>query len=183
MWGIPEPIVSPEEEASAELPAEILENESYRRMDDVELVLRFFAYRQRTSFQKGALSVYLDRYLKQGNKFPLATLVELAAVFEKTAELVYDVLGEQAFWLWRKRTTGWSWFSRPTTVLYDPIMYAFSGFLDRADQLRASKDAVKQSLPAFYEKNYASFEGRYTNLSNVVERNELFMNFLGQQLS
>lgn len=178
MWGIPEPLVTLINGSEKELPAEIFDNESYRRMDDVELVLRFFAYRQRTSFQKGALSSYLDRYLKQGNTFSPKTLEQLVTIFEATIELVYDVLGEQAFWLWRKRTTGWSWFSRPTTVVYDPMMYAFSGFLDHAETLKAKKDEIRRSLPDFYEKNYSSFEGRYTNLSNVVERNSMFINFL-----
>jgi hypothetical protein len=183
MWGIPEPLVSEHEESTGDLPAEILENELYRRMDDVELVLRFFAYRQRTSFQRAALSVYLDRYLKQGNTFPTETLNELSKIFEKTAELVYNVLGEQAFWLWRKRTTGWGWFSRPTTVLFDPIMFAFSNYLDHAEKLMEKKDAIKLGLPGFYQKNYASFEGRYTNLINVAERNTLFLEFIGQQLA
>ena len=55
MWGIPESMSDTEDELDTNLPTELLENESYRKMEDVELVLRFFAYRQRMTSQKGAL--------------------------------------------------------------------------------------------------------------------------------
>lgn len=182
MWGIPEPMSDVADELDTNLPQELLENESYRKMEDVELVLRFFAYRQRMSSQKGGLGVYLDRYLKLGNAFDPQLLAELKELFEKTIELVYSVLGERAFWLWRKRATGWSWYSRPTTVLYDPLMFAFSQHLEYATELRDLKCAIQDSLPSFYEQHYDSLEGRYTNLSNIADRNDLFVGFLRQHL-
>ena len=178
MWGIPEPSVAEEDEEN-DLPQELLDNESYRKMEDVELVLRFFAYRQRLKYQKGALGTYLDRFLKLGNTFPPAVIEAYGQLYIQTAQLVYDVLGERAFWLWRKRATGWSWFSRPTTVLYDPIMYVFSQFVEKSDQLTERRLDIQSALPGFYEKNYASFEGRYTNLSNIAERNTLFFALIG----
>ena len=176
MWGIPEPSALEEE---CELPQELLENESYRRMEDVELVLRFFAYRQRLKFQKGALGAYFDRFLKQGNAFNHSVLNSYEQLFSRTAELAYAVLGEKAFWLWRRRASGWSWFSRPTTVLYDPIMYTFSQFLDHSKQLIDKRLEIQEALPNFYENNYTSLEGRYTNLSNITDRNKLFVELIG----
>ncbi|HEV2150213.1 MAG TPA: DUF262 domain-containing protein [Longimicrobiaceae bacterium] len=181
MWGIPEP--TPEEIQYGTVPDALLENESYRKMDDVELVLRFFAYRQRLQHHKGALRDYLDRFLKHGNLLPEDVLAFFQTLFEATVKLVYDTLGEQAFWLWRKRVTGWSWYSRPTTVLYDPVMFAFSQNLEHADELRARSDEIRARLPRFYESNYDSFEGRYTNLSNIGDRNQLFVTFLADVLN
>jgi hypothetical protein len=152
-------------------------------MDDVELVLRFFAYRQRLRHQKGALKDYLDRFLKQGNFLPQKVLVQYESLLTHTVKLVHDTLGDTAFWLWRRRSTGWSWFSRPTTVLYDPIMFVFSQHLERAQDLVARGPALREKLPSFYEQNYNAFEGRYTNLSNISERNTLFETFVQSALA
>jgi hypothetical protein len=104
-------------------------------------------------------------------------------LFEATVELVFNTLGETAFHLWRRRATGWSWYSRNTTVLYDPIMFVFSQSLNRADDLVARSQLIRDRLPKFYEDNYESFEGRYTNLSNISERNDLFRSFIDDALA
>lgn len=181
MWGIPLP--SENEVDTGELPSELLQNESFRKMADVELVLRFFAYRQRLTYQKGALKLYLDMFLKQGNLFPQKVFNLYEDLFKQTTELVYETLGESAFWLWRYRARKWAWLSRPTTVLYDPIMFVFSKLVDRRKELVARSKAIQDSMPGFYQKHYKSFEGRYTNLSNITERNELFESFIDEALT
>jgi hypothetical protein len=181
MWGIPVPTA--DEIAGGPISDELLANESFRRMDDVELVLRFFAYRQRLRHQKGALKDYLDRFLKQGNFLTPKVLAQYEALFDQTVKLVHDTLGDEAFWLWRRRSTGWSWFSRPTTVLYDPIMFVFSQHLKDAAALVARGPKLRANLPAFYEKNYDALEGRYTNLSNIGDRNTLFERLIQDTLS
>lgn len=174
-WGIPEPMIN---ENPDNISNELLENESYRKMEDVELVLRFFAYRQRLDNQKGALKDYLDVFQKHGNTFSPDLLSEYEELFEKTIGLVLEVLGPTAFWVWRKRVSGWSWFARPTTVLYDPIMFVFSQNLNFADVLCNKRLEIRAALPRFYEVNYIFFEGRNTNLSNIVKRNELLEDFI-----
>ncbi|MDO8771372.1 MAG: DUF262 domain-containing protein [Burkholderiaceae bacterium] len=174
-WGIPE---TANGENSGEISDELLENESYRKMEDVELVLRFFAYRQRIDTQKGALKDYLDYFQKHGNAFSYELINNYENFFEDTIELVQKVLGYSAFWLWRKRISGWAWYARPTTVLYDPIMFVFSQNLHNKAELLEKSEDIKNALPDFYEKNYQYFEGRNTNLSNIVKRNELLTEFI-----
>jgi Protein of unknown function DUF262 len=181
LWGIPEP--SEEELTSDAISTELLENDSFRKMEDVELVLRFFAYRQRPTFHRGAFRDYLDHFLKEGNLFPASVLLAYENLFDNTIELVYNTLGETAFHLYRSRKTGWAWFERPTTVLYDPIMFVFSQNLSRSAELIGQKDAIRQKLPDFYREHYGDFEGRYTNLSNLAERNRLFSSFVTETLN
>jgi hypothetical protein len=181
MWGIPEP--TPEELDEKAISDELLANESYRKMDDVELVLRFFGYRQRLKYQKGALKEYLDRFLKHGNLKPKPLLDRYKDLYEKTVKLVYDIFGESAFYLYRPRMDNWSWYNRPTTVLYDPIMYVFSQNLDHVAELVARRDKFHERLEEFYKQHYASFEGRYTNLSNIGERNDLFQGLVTEVLA
>lgn len=178
MWGIPEPT---EEEIATHQPSQsLLGNEFYRRMSDVELVLRFFALRQRIKNPKGALKDYLDSYLKHGNNFSKEVLTNLEALFNRTIQLVYDTFGEKAFRLWRPRKDQpWGWYDRPAMTAYDPIMYVFSQYLHQSQEVLQRRDNFQQQIMNFYEVNYESFGGRSTtNLSNIIERNNLFENFV-----
>jgi hypothetical protein len=149
-------------------------------MFDVELVLRFFAHRQRRRIGTGALRAYLDMYLKQGNLFLPTTLDELRVLFERTIKLVYDVLGEKAFWLWRFRHGKWGWLERPTTTAYDAIMFVFSQNLDREEILRSKADQLRAAFPPFYEQYVDSFDARMTNMSNLRERDALVAMLVSQ---
>jgi hypothetical protein len=182
MWGIPEPNQQEIDTEGKTISDEVLANESYRKMEDVELVLRFFAYRQKLDYQKGALKEYLDKFLKLGNLKPKQLLDKYNKLFESTVYTVYEVLGETAFFLYRRRVENWSWFNRPTTVLYDPIMFVFSQHLDRSNALIKRKVHIRGRLGQFYKDHYDSFEGRYTNRSNILERNRLFGNLLKEAL-
>jgi hypothetical protein len=180
-WGIPEP--AEPELTSGTIADNLLANELYRKMDDVELVLRFFAYRQRLTNQKGALKDYLDGYLRAGNRFPEELLGRLENLFNDTIELVYKVFGETAFWLYRKRNDRWAWYQRPTTVIYDPLMFVISQRLDHSRDLLLGADKIRAGLPEFYKRNYDMLEGRYTNLANTRARNDAFSAYVGSFLN
>ena len=77
MWGIPlDP--KPEEKDDDEETDETIDESTkagihmFEKMEDVELVLRFFAYRKIGEFKAGLnkISEFLDRFIVAGNKFP-----------------------------------------------------------------------------------------------------------------
>lgn len=171
MWGIPGPDLV--ESYTGEPGPRLRQNKHYRTMQDVELVLRFFAHRQRRRIGGGALRTYLDRYLREGNLLAQSVLEDLEDLFVTTVELVYDVLGERAFWLWRHRHGHWDWLERPTTTAYDAIMFVFSQHLSDAEALRALSTEFKTAMPVFYRHHVASFDARMTNMSNLRERDAL----------
>ncbi len=171
-WGIPEPTV--EEINGGKVAEDLVDNETYQKMEDVELVLRFFAYRDSLHPPKRALKDYLDKYLKNGNNFPTNELENFKEVFTKTIKLVYDTFGEKAFWQWRNRFGTWDWLRRPALVIYDPLMYTFSKHLSDLEVIIQHREEFNTNIIAMYECNYDSFEGRNTNLSNILERNRLF---------
>lgn len=173
-WEIPEP------SESDDINSERFQNKLFRTMTDVELVLRFFAYRQRARLQNGSLENYLDFYLDRGNKFSQDVLAGLKDTFEKSIALAYGIFEEQAFFLYRKRKTGWSWFERPTTAVYDPMMYALSLNIINADRLISRRDEIQSKLPGFYQANYESFEGRNTNPTALEMRQNLFVSFFSE---
>lgn len=152
-------------------------NKLFKTMGDVELVLRFFAYRQRQSLQRGSLESYLDFYLEKGNEYPDEILSRLEILFTDTIKLIYDIFGESAFYLYRQRKTGWGWFERPTTAVYDPMMMSLSNRLHHREVLIQKKEIIQAELINFYKENYDKFEGRNTNPSALEERDQKFSDF------
>jgi Protein of unknown function DUF262 len=165
-------------------PIDILHsNAMFKKMQDVELVLRFFAYRQLEEVEQGRLRDFLDLYLKQGNLFPLAVLDQLEELFVETCDLIYNVLGDRAFYLFRKRKNeAWHWFERPTKVLYDPLMYAFSRHLQHKESLISKSKKIEGELEKLYQLEADAFEGRSTNQLDIINRRDLLDKFLGSFL-
>ena len=157
--------------------SERAENKLFKTMGDVELVLRFFAYRQRANLQRGSLESYLDFYLEKGNYFSEEVLGNLEELFVTTINLAYELFEDKAFFLYRKRKTGWGWFERPTTAVYDPMMNSLSQRLEFRDELVRKKEEMNEAIIEFYKDNYGVFEGRNTNQSALEERDSKFDEF------
>lgn len=177
LWNIP--TITKEEENNQELPDELIQNELYSNMSDVELVLRFFANRQRSNLIKHTKSLkeYLNYYLKYANQLPDSVQNEMKILFNNTLEFLYELLDESAFFLYRERNGNWSWYNRPTTAVYDPLTLIASEFLEHKEAILAKKVQISDKLQKFYTKNYANFGGRNTNPSVISERESLFRDF------
>ncbi|MCD0489672.1 DUF262 domain-containing protein [Pedobacter sp. MC2016-14] len=182
-WGIPEPETDYLSSEIETITEEMRKNELYRKMVDVELVLRFFANRQREKLIKNSyLKQYLDKYLQNANQFEERTISELKNLFDETVEFLYDLLGESAFFFYRERNDKWYWLNRPVTAVYDPLMIVASNFLDKKDEILKSKQNIKKVFEDFYKEKYNIFEGRNTTQTIFKEREkafaELFKSFL-----
>ena len=163
-WGIPEPTKEEIETEGGTISQELLENPDYRQMKDVELVLRFFAFRQREHHNTGTLSRYLDNYLNYGNRFKQEIKDELGDVFEKTIALVESIFGEKAFWVTRQRGGGdWHWRQHPTTVIYDPLMFVVSQYLEQFEKLKKCSELLNRKREELFQTRNELFGGRAVN--------------------
>jgi hypothetical protein len=181
-WNIPE---QTEVEIENNIPSdELVQNELFRDMGDVELVLRFFANRQREGLIKYTRSLkdYLNNYLKYGNSLASETLHEMGKLFNETIEFLYELLGEQAFCLYRNRNGKWAWYPRPTTAVYDPLTVVASEFLGSKTKILEKKNEIVIKLESFYSKYYDDFEGRNTN-QGIIKKREERLRELFQELS
>lgn len=174
LWNIP---LDPDDEMS------LVENPLYKKMTDVELVLRFFAFRQINLWERMTLTKFLDLYLMKGNEFPKKVYENLSETFIKTVDLIYKVLGEDALYLYRKRNGKWIVYNRPTKVLYDTIMQVFSKHLEFDKVLIRKSLEIRDGLQEFYEVNYQLFEGRNTGKTDVIKRIEVFDQYLQKFLT
>lgn len=174
MWGIPLEPALEEKDADEEVDGAADESTKagagmFEKMEDVELVLRFFAYRKIEDFKAGLnkITEFLDRFLVAGNKFPDAGLAEYRAMFVETVDFLWNVLEEDAFTVLDPSKR------RPTKIVYDPLMFVANSpdVVLHRDKLITKKEVLRAELKSMYENNQALFSGRRTNFKDTQDRN------------
>lgn len=163
---------------NSQIDQELEKKPLFKDMTDVELILRFFAFRNIDGYSQNSLSSFLDEYLKHANTFSDNLLEYLKYLFEEVIQFAYDLLGDDAFKLYRKRKTKdgetWYWYNRATTTVYDPLMQILSHLLEYKDKLCDQKLDIHKEIEIMYKRNYTIFEGRNTNKNNVEERYKVY---------
>lgn len=180
MWKIPGPdnkeISNPED-----VRDEVILNPLYKDMSDVELCLRFFAYRQIDSWLGSTMEVFFDEYLKKGTvTYSDELLSNLETLFTNTCKLTYDIFGEKALWLYRTRNGNTIHYERPTKVLYDPIMHVLSSLIDESDILISNKNEIIAASESLHLDNQELFDARLTTKSAVNDRVKLYKEFFNK---
>ncbi len=145
----------------------------FEKMDDVELVLRFFAYRQIGESKSGLnrIASFLDLYLLNGNKFGPETLKSFEEMFQNTVSFLFQVLGKEAFCrLKQDKTLG----GKPMKIVYDPMMYVASHYCmgKEREKLISGKALLLEEIQTMYLENGDLFEGRRTNTVDIQPRNK-----------
>ncbi|HLP52291.1 MAG TPA: DUF262 domain-containing protein [Chitinophagales bacterium] len=157
----------------------LLKNIPYSKMEDVELVLRFFAYRHLDKLKGGTVENFLDEYLKQGNNFTPKTLGQLEYLFNETIDLLYSIFGESAFYLPSLKQNN----KTPSKNIYDPIMQAFAKSVLRnekqklLDRSALVKQSLYQNIEELFSKdgrNKYLFDGKYTSRNEIYPRIQYF---------
>ncbi|WP_121828089.1 DUF262 domain-containing protein [Streptomyces sp. S1] len=188
LWGIPvnvEDLVAQDAEVNSaleemtDIPGADQESEpiiprAWREMTDVELVLRFFANRQRMIVYRDNIRGYLDSYLQAANTFSSETIAELERIFLDTVRLAEDLFGEKAF----RRPRGTGWFSVPSVSIYDALMNVLSRLLDRKDELLSHKEEIQENLRSFYQEHSKAFNLRGQTRTDLMTREIEFEKYL-----
>ena len=119
---------------------ELKENGFYKKMEDVELILRFFALRDIDQYT-GNLSKYLDNYMmKKSLNFSDENIQEFERVFNQTIELVSNIYQDQLFKPFDSKTKTHK--SKAYKVYYDAVMISFSNHLSDYQELITRKSAI-----------------------------------------
>jgi len=153
----------------------LLANESYRKMEDVELVLRFFAYRHLEKLSGYTVEDFLDEYLKKANDYPDETIEELKILFINSIDVVYELFGERAFMLPELDKKAY----KPVKTVYDPLMQSIAKnivykekFLENKQDINENRFKNKDIL--VNEKGKRVFDGRYNAWTEIKNRMEYF---------
>ena len=153
-------------------------NKLYKRMYDVELVLRYFAMRHIDEYS-GKLSEFMDLCLRQGNRYTDNQIEILKNIFEKTIEKADILFSEKAFCQYVKRRGTFTWTS-PQKMIYDSMMLALN-------QIEISNKIIDlnsniERLKKFYQEHEDAFDGKRQSKGDIKHRTELFISFIKEML-
>jgi hypothetical protein len=112
------------------------QNQRYRRMQDCEIILRFFAFRKRGNI-RGSVRSMLDRCMKDHLIVTAGQLSDLKDDFKSRLKLAQEIFGERVF-RYRDETGRWQ-LSLP---LYDGVMVAIDRLWSCRERLLAARTRV-----------------------------------------
>lgn len=166
-WGIP-----PYVENEIEVTKGLLDIPMFAKMEDVELVLRFFALRHADNF-RGGMQGFLDLYMRKALAFDDADMAVLEKEFDDTLALVVGVYGDLTFRPYDKGADQWA--PGAQKAFYDAVMVGMSAFLNQHQQVLAKKEAiVAATIQMFKDQEDGTFTGRGNTKDDVQTRIRLF---------
>jgi hypothetical protein len=167
-WGIPLDDNSPG----------LLTNTIYKKMEDAELVLRFFALRNVEHFRNG-MEGFLDLYMMKSLGFSEQDIEFLKEVFLQTLNLAHQIYEESLFKPFEPKSGNWKKNSHK--AYYDAVMVGFSRHLDEAEILIARKLRVIEETKKLFDKQESRLltgEGR--TKADIQKRIRIFDEMLSQ---
>ncbi len=166
-WGIP-----PYVENEITVTKGLLDNAMFRKMEDVELILRFFALRHVSNYRNG-MQGFLDIYMRKSAAFTDADIDILETLFIKTLTLASAVYGEHLFRPFDPEKNAWE--DKSQKAYYDAVMVGLVSFLDREQELRSKADEIKNATrKMFLDHDSGTFTGRGNTKDDVQTRIRLF---------
>lgn len=161
-WNLP--AYHPDELVSGEKA--LLSSPFFQKMEDAELVLRFFALRNVVHYTRG-MQGFLDLYMMRASKFDIATIDELRIEFNETIEIASAIYGNDLFRPYDLKTDSWS--TRPQKAFYDAVMVAISRNLSSKEQILEKREKIKQETIYLVK---LSDEGTFTGRGNTKADNQ-----------
>lgn len=170
-WGIPQYV-----ENEIDVIPGLLDIPMYAKMEDVELVLRFFALRHAANYRNG-MQGFLDLYMRRAEKFTDEDIVVLEREFIDTLELAAEVYGEHLFRPFDPDKNDWA--PKPQKAYYDAVMVGMSVFLPKAAEVKAKAAEIRNATARMFIENEAgTFTGRGNTKNDIETRIRLFSEML-----
>lgn len=145
---------------------------SIDRMADREMVLRFFAYKDAIENNERKGTKYLlDTYARLAITKSSEDTEELRKYFSNIVLTVYSIFGPK----------GYSRANKAEKMIFDTIMLSVSSVLDNGEKISmkfTDENTNNKLKDAFFKENELIFNGKYTSITKVLERVNLFYSFL-----
>ncbi|MBI1196520.1 MAG: DUF262 domain-containing protein [Phenylobacterium sp.] len=155
--------------ADDSLSPALVENPLFKRMADVEIVLRFFAFRGPKKLS-GSVRSMLDETMKEWRHFSQDKQEEFEAEFKAALSLCIDVYREDTFRLPRQNPGKPGRLSRP---LYDAEMIAMFHLREYSGLIKAKRDSIRPAVLALAApsgEKYDLMVGRGNTATTIEER-------------
>lgn len=159
-------------------PKNIQENLFDQKMEDVELILRFFALRNVENF-RGKMKEFLDTYMRKSRLFSEADIQFLGNHFLETIELASQLYEEHLFKPFNPVLDTWK--KRPSPAYYDSVMVGLSQHFSEAGLLIERKSRVIEETKRLFKKDESRLlTGRGKTKTDIQKRIKLFDDMLSQ---
>lgn len=160
---------------------ELMKNNLYKKMEDAELVLRFFALRHVDDFRKG-MEGFFNLYMMNSLEFSDEDIEILKKIFTKTINLAHQIYGENLFKPFDPETNTWK--ESAYKAYYDAVMVGFSRHLADADVLVEQKSKVIEETKRLFKIDRSKLlTGAGRNKADIQERIRLFDDMLSQVIA
>jgi Protein of unknown function DUF262 len=169
-WGIPKDNNS----------GDLQKNSIYENMEDAELVLRFFAFRNIEHSQLDTAD-FLDLYMMKSLNFSRHDIIFLESNFIETITLAYRVYGKHLFKPFDPQSQTWS--QQSNHYYYDVTMLGFSKRLPDAHKFfsKSLQNRVIEETKNLFKKPEARLlRGGGTTKAEIQERSGIFDEMLSQ---
>ncbi len=172
-WSLP---LYEKEEEDANKNPELLVIPFYQKMEDVEVVLRFFAIRHIKHYKYG-LQKFLDLYMLRSKNFPLEDILFLRELFTTTLTTAHEIYGGLLFKPYDPKKGAWS--DKAQKSYSDAVLIGISKHLGRKELMIERKELVIEATRKMFERvGLSAFTGRANTKRDVEERLNIFSNML-----
>ncbi|HEY9794439.1 MAG TPA: DUF262 domain-containing protein [Leptolyngbyaceae cyanobacterium] len=173
-WGLP--IETPEKTEG--VSNKLAKNKLYQKMEDAELILRFFSLRHADNFQSG-LERFFNLYMIRSLKFSDEDIKFLKNLFLETMTLAHTIYEETLFKPFDPESNTWK--NRAHKTYYDAVMVGFSRNLPHANVLVERKVRVIEKTKELFRKDESKLLiGAGRTKADIQERLRLFDDMLSQ---
>ncbi|MDZ4055367.1 MAG: DUF262 domain-containing protein [Polynucleobacter sp.] len=166
IWGLP-PFIE-EELTNHRLP--IFRSSFFKTMEDIEVVLRFFALRHMSHYKYG-IQGFLDLYMVRSKVFDNEDLAVLKPLFERTLSCAHGIFGEHVFRVYEDG----KWSEKPIKGMYDAVMVSLAEFIEHSELLQARREIILvRTIELIQKVGVSAITGRASTKSDLENRIDLF---------
>ncbi|MBO1347930.1 MAG: DUF262 domain-containing protein [Hormoscilla sp. GUM202] len=156
-------------------------NALYKKMEDAELVLRFFALRHAEEL-RGDLTEFLDLYMMKSMHCSDEDVKVLESIFIQTIDLAHKIYGQDLFKPFDRQSNPRQ--DRPYKAYYDAVMVGLSRHLSDANLLISRKEQVIARTRQLLNDDKARlFTGGGKTNADIQKRIQLFDDMLTQVIA
>lgn len=166
IWGLPRF----EQEELHDHKRPIYRSTFFKTMEDIEVVVRFFALRHMEHYKYG-IQGFLDLYMIRSKAFDDEDVSYLSQLFQSTLECAHNIYGERIFKVYEKGR----WSEKPSKGMYDAIMVSLSEFVDVYPQLVERKELIMTAtMELMVREGVSAVTGRASTKGDLENRIDLF---------
>jgi len=174
-WGIPRYV-----DNEIEKNPEILKNNLFSKMEDLEIILRFFALRHAERYRKG-MQGFLDLYMMKAAHFRSEDVDLLRQQFMSALNGAVEIYQDKVFRPFDSESGEWE--KRPHKAFHDAVMIGVAANIDRMNDFpRYREKIVSNTVLLFQQHPKGTFTGRGNTKADVQERIRLFSEMLAATL-